>query len=166
MSYTAKDLVRAYKQRPVYGSITANAKKMGMSGENLGVLLKMLDRKSPKYLKKITKQAWYMIHAGDDDAISTMEPAPPALRGPLTQGPFKGLDEIVQAFEDDIADFITRAVEKEAGDIVHQQQREVLDKNKKIDELTGQIADLKIIAEVARKENRLVALTKKFFHED
>lgn len=161
--YTSRDLIRAYRERSVYGSMTRNAEQMGMTVPSLSSLFNSLDHPTPKGLRAITKKAWLKIHGKN---VSSDIPTSTISLGTLPQGQFKALEDIVSAFENDIADFITRVVDKKTKEIVNQSQRVVAEKDKCIDELASQVSDLKIIAEVAKKENRLVALTKKLFHED
>lgn len=157
MSYTATDLVRAYKQRAVWGSKTANAKKMGITPEALRSLMRSLDRPSAKFLGTRTSHAWHMIHDKKQLTVDEHVEKINQVRA-IVQAP-KSLSESFEAFQADVANFIEEAVERKTRDIIKQ-------KDARIAELEAEMSNYQVIAEVARKENRFAQLTKKFFHED
>ena len=158
-TYTSRDLLRAYREKNKYGSVTRNAKLMGISATALKSLINSLDRASTKGMHVRTRKAWDKIHAKRIAQVSARvgQVELPAIKHTT-------LTDAFIALENTVAQFIDMAVEKRTEAIVQSAQAENDLRAKRIQELEEQVKQLQIIADVARQENRFVAITKKFFH--
>ena len=139
--------------------MTKNAQAMGITVPSLSSLFDSLDKPTPKGLKTITRKAWAKLHAKRIAKVSAQ-----VTRVELPAIKHVTLTDAFEEFEKSIAKFITMAVDKQVDAVVQSSQAENDWQAIRIQELENQLSELQIIVDVARKENRFVALTKKFFH--